>query len=817
MTTQLKFETSTASRKNKMPENETVDKSTYDESNITVLQGLEAVRLRPGMYIGGVDSTALHHLVFEIVDNSVDEALAGYCSEIHVIINSDGSLSVEDDGRGIPVGIHEEEGIPAVELILTRLHSGGKFDNSNYKVSGGLNGVGASVVNALSGKMIAEIHREGFLWKQEYQKGITASSLEQIEESKTTGTHITFWPDKTIFDNVDFNFEILAHRLRELAFLNKGILISIRDNRSERFQEFKYEGGIAAFIEHINENKNVLHESPVYFSGKSEDVEIEVAFQYNDSYTERIYSFVNNINTVDGGTHLTGFKGALTRTLNSYISANKITNDLKENLTGEDVREGMAAVISTRVTNPQFESQKKIKLTNVEIKGKVETLVSEYLGAHLEENPAVAKKIVAKAIDAQRARLAAKKAREITRRKNVLEFSTLPGKLADCQESDPALSELFLVEGDSAGGSAKQGRDRKNQAILPLKGKILNVEKARFDKMLSHEEIKAMITAMGTGIGKEEFDLEKIRYHKIIIMTDADVDGLHILTLILTFFYRQMPEIIENGYLYIAQPPLYKAKKGRSSFYAKNENDLTERLVRSSSETLSLTSEKGTTISGEDLFQTALKIRLYRTHYGRLCFNPNLTLLINLLLKHEIEIDLGGAEHILNCIDNLKNSYPDYKLTVDPEKQGSNVLIQVNDTQIELSLNLLENLSAYDYSQLFQEHMNLKTALGENGLLLTEENEGESHSIQTWSQVLEFMVSFGKKGMYIQRYKGLGEMNPEQLWETTLDPTIRTLKKVKVEDIVESDGIFTILMGDNVEPRRNFIVENALRVKNLDV
>ena len=520
---------------------------------------------------------------------------------------------------------------------------------------------------------------------------------------------------------------------------------------------------------------------------------------------------------MDGGTHLTGFKGALTRTLNSYISANKIANDLKENLTGEDVREGMAAVISTRVMNPQFESQKKIKLTNVEIKGKVETLVSEHLGAHLEENPAVAKRIVAKAIDAQRARLAAKKAREITRRKNVLEFSTLPGKLADCQESDPALSELFLVEGDSAGGSAKQGRDRKNQAILPLKGKILNVEKARFDKMLSHEEIKSMITAMGTGIGREEFNLEKIRYHKIIIMTDADVDGLHILTLILTFFYRQMPEIIENGYLYIAQPPLFRAKKGRSSFYVKNENELTERLMRSSSETLSLTSEKGTTISGEDLFQTALKIRLYRTHYDRLCFNSNLTLLINLLLKHEIEIDLGGSEHILNCIDNLKNSYPDYKRTVDPEKQGSNVQIQVNETQIELSLNLLENLSAYDYSQLFQEHLNLKTALGENGVVLTEENEGESHSIQTWSQVVDFMVSFGKKGMYIQRYKGLGEMNPEQLWETTLDPEIRTLKKVKVEDIVESDGIFTILMGDNVEPRRNFIVENALRVKNLDV
>jgi len=801
-----------------MPEIESVVNSDYDESNITVLQGLEAVRLRPGMYIGGVDSAALHHLVFEVVDNSVDEALAGFCTEIHAIINSDGSLSVEDNGRGIPVGIHEEEGIPAVELILTRLHAGGKFDNSNYKVSGGLNGVGASVVNALSGKMIAEIHREGYLWKQEYQQGITVTPpLEKVEESKKTGTQITFWPDETIFDSVEFNFEILAHRLRELAFLNRGILISIRDNRTERFQEFRYEGGIAAFIKHINENKSVLHESPVYFSGKSDDVEIEVAFQYNDSYTERIYSFVNNINTVEGGTHLTGFKGALTRTLNSYMSANKITNDSKENLSGEDVREGMAAVISARVMNPQFESQKKIKLTNVEIKGKVETLVSEYLGAYLEENPAVAKKIVTKGIDAQRARIAAKKARELTRRKNVLEFSTLPGKLADCQESDPALSELFLVEGDSAGGSAKQGRDRKNQAILPLKGKILNVEKARFDKMLGNEEIKTMITAMGTGIGNEEFDLEKIRYHKIIIMTDADVDGSHILTLILTFFYRQMPEIIENGYLYIAQPPLYRAKKGRSSFYVRDDNELTERLVRASSESLVLSTDNGKTLSGEELFQAALKIRLYKTHYDRLCFNQNLTLLVDLLLKHEIEIDLGGAEHILKCVDGLKENYTDYKLTVDPEKQGNNVLIEVNEQQIELSLNLLENMSAYDFSQLFQERLKLIENLGENGVVLTEEKEGESHSFQTWKEVLDFMISFGKKGMYIQRYKGLGEMNPEQLWETTLDPDVRTLKKVKVEDLVESDGIFTILMGDQVEPRRNFIEENALRVKNLDV
>ena len=800
-----------------MQENQSVEVTDYDESNITVLQGLEAVRLRPGMYIGGVDNTALHHLVFEVVDNSVDEALAGFCTEIHVIINSDGSISVEDNGRGIPVGIHEEEGIPAVELILTRLHAGGKFDNSNYKVSGGLNGVGASVVNALSNRMIAEIHREGFLWKQEYRKGNTASTLQQIEDSRKTGTNITFWPDDTIFDHVEFNYEILAHRLRELAFLNRGIMISIRDNRSERFQEFKYDGGIASFIRHINENKNVLHEDPVYFSGKSEDVKIEVAFQYNDSYTERIYSFVNTINTIDGGTHLTGFKGALTRTLNNYMTSNNIANDSKENFSGEDVREGMAAVISARVTEPQFESQKKIKLTNVEIKGKVETLVSEYLGAYLEENPSVSKKIVAKAIDAQRARLAAKKARELTRRKNVLEFSTLPGKLADCQESDPSLSELFLVEGDSAGGSAKQGRDRKNQAILPLKGKILNVEKARFDKMLTNEEIKTMITAMGTGIGKEEFNLEKIRYHKIIIMTDADVDGSHILTLILTFFYRQMPEIIENGYLYIAQPPLYRAKKGRSSFFVRDENELTERLVRSSSEILILKPENGTAISGEELFQIALQIRLYRTHYDRLCYNPNLTMLINLLLKHQIEIDLGGAEHIINCISGLKNIYHDYKLTVDPEKQGSNVFIEVNGQQIELSLNLLENLSAYDYSQMFEEHLRLKAALGEKGMVLTEEKEGESNFFQSWFEVLDFMINFGKKGMYIQRYKGLGEMNPEQLWETTLNPEVRALKKVTIEDIVESDGIFTILMGDHVEPRRNFIEENALRVKNLDV
>ena len=788
----------------------------YDESNITVLQGLEAVRLRPGMYIGGVDTAALHHLVFEVVDNSVDEALAGFCSEIHVVVNSDGSLSVEDNGRGIPVGIHEEEGIPALELILTRLHAGGKFDNSNYKVSGGLNGVGASVVNALSYKMIAEVHREGFLWKQEYKQGVTNTPLEQMEESRKTGTNITFWPDKSIFDHIEFNFEILAHRLRELAFLNSGILISIKDNRTDRYQEFKYEGGLSSFITHINENKTVLHELPVCFSGKSEDIEIEVALQYNDTYTERVYSFVNNINTIEGGTHLTGFKGALTRTLNNYMISNKIVNDTKENLTGEDVREGIAAVISARVINPQFESQKKIKLTNVEIKGKVETLVSEYLGSYLEENPSVAKKIISKSIDAQRARVAAKKARELTRRKNVLEFSTLPGKLADCQESDPSLSELFLVEGDSAGGSAKQGRDRKNQAILPLKGKILNVEKARFDKMLSNEEIKTMVTAMGTGIGREEFNLEKIRYHKIIIMTDADVDGSHILTLILTFFYRQMPEIIESGYLYIAQPPLYRGKKGKSSFYVRDENELTERLIHSACEKLSLNLNNGSKINGEDLFRIATKIGLFKTHYNRLCQNKELAKLVDLFLENKIELGLGGTEQILKCIGSLETIYPDYKLLIDSEEEARNLTIEINKQKIEISLNLLENFSILDYSQLFKEHSDLEESLGLEKVSLYE-SEDEKHSFKTWTEALDYIVSFGKKGMYIQRYKGLGEMNPEQLWETTLDPDSRTLKKVKVEDLVESDGLFTILMGDHVEPRRNFIEENALRVKNLDV
>ena len=787
----------------------------YDESNITVLEGLEAVRLRPGMYIGGVDSAALHHLVFEIVDNSVDEALAGYCNEVRVSIGKDNSITVEDNGRGIPVGTHEDEGVSALELIMTRLHAGGKFDSSNYKVSGGLNGVGASVVNALSSRCIVEVERDGFKWQQNYQEGKPDGDLKQLNPSQNNGTRTIFWADTTIFDEIDFHFEILSQRLRELAFLNHGLKIILHDDRTDKTQEFHYEGGLATFIEHLNQNKTVLHEHPVSFQGESEGIEMEVAFQYNDTYNERIYSFVNNINTAEGGSHLTGFKGALTRTLNNYMVINKISNDNDENLTGEDVREGMAAVISVRVIDPQFESQKKIKLTNVEVKGKVESLVNEHLNNFLEENPTVAKKIIAKSLDAQRARIAARKARELTRRKNVLEVSSLPGKLADCQESDPALSEIFLVEGDSAGGSAKQGRDRKNQAILPLKGKILNVEKARFDKMLSNDEIRTLITALGTGIGREDFDITKTRYHKIIVMTDADVDGSHILTLILTFFYRQMPEIIENGYLYIAQPPLYKIKKGREEHYLRDDKEMSETLIRMGSKKLKLNGTIRELVEDE-LFGTVMDIKKYRDLFDRMSSNLQLYRLIQLMVQHEVELEHAGAEHILEKLQPLVQQIPEFFIERDSETGKIKILLK--DEELEFSWNQLENLSLNDYVMLLQVHRNLIQILGDQGSWHLEEPDKDiSHTCKSWYEVQEYVTNYGKNGIYLQRYKGLGEMNPDQLWETTLDPETRTLKQVTIEDLVESDGMFTVLMGDHVEPRRNFIEENALRVKNLDI
>ncbi|MBF0279095.1 MAG: DNA topoisomerase (ATP-hydrolyzing) subunit B [SAR324 cluster bacterium] len=800
-----------------MSEQDVINNEEYNEGDITVLKGLEAVRLRPGMYIGGIDSSALHHLVFEVVDNSIDETLAGYCSEIDVVIHHDNSITVHDNGRGIPVGIHEEEGIPALELIMTRLHAGGKFDNSNYKVSGGLNGVGASVVNALSSRLIVEVEREGFLWKQEYAKGKAVTGLQQIEPSQKTGTKTTFWPDTTIFDDeIEFHFEILTQRLRELAFLNRGIKISIRDERTDKFHNFKYEGGVSSFVEHINKNKTLLHEPPVYISAESDGLIVEVAFQYNDTYNERIFCFVNNINTLEGGTHLSGFKTAFTRTLNNYAINHKITNDLKENFSGEDIREGIAAIISVKVTNPQFESQKKIKLTNVEVKGKVDTLVSEHLSNFLEENPVVAKKIVNKAIEAQRARIAAKKARELTRRKSALEFSALPGKLADCQEKDPALSELFLVEGDSAGGSAKMGRERKNQAILPLKGKILNVEKARFDKMLNSDEIKTIITALGTGIGAEDFNIEKLRYYKIVVMTDADVDGSHILTLILTFFYRQMPSLIERGHIYIAQPPLYKVKQGKTEIYVRDEQQMSERLMELSSKKLKLQVEGSDVLAGEELHRFSKRLHRYCENYDRFGFSSALIKIIDLFLENETTIELEGASHILDQVKKLKDGDDDFVLKIDEENEGENIYLRLNGEVLTLSTTILDNIDIYDYQQLLDQFLKIRKILKSDNLYV-EDDSAQRHVFSNWHELKDFLLNSGKKGIYIQRYKGLGEMNPDQLWETTLDPEFRTLKRVSIEDAVDADAMFTVLMGDHVEPRRRFIEENALKVKNLDV
>ena len=796
---------------------EEVAATNYNESNITVLKGLEGVRLRPGMYIGGKDAAALHHLVFEIVDNSVDEALVGYCTEISVDLNHDNSVTVHDNGRGIPVGLHEDEGVSALEVIMTRLHAGGKFDNSNYKISGGLNGVGASVVNALSNHMVVEVEREGFLWRQEYRKGKTATPINQIRSSQGTGTRTRFWPDDTIFDEVEFTFELLAQRLRELAFLNRGIQISIHDHRTDRRQEFYYEGGIVSFVEHLGQNKTVLHEPPVSIAGGTEGLEVEVAFQYNDSYSDQIFAFVNNINTIEGGTHLTGFRTALTRTLNNYMVTNGSANDLKENLSGEDVREGLIAVISVRIINPQFESQKKIKLTNTEVRGKMESMVSDRLSAFLEENPAVAKRIVAKAVEAQHARLAARKARDLTRRKNALEISALPGKLADCQESDPALSELFLVEGDSAGGSAKQGRERRNQAILPLRGKILNVEKARKDKMLSNNEITTIITALGSGFD-ESFDIEKLRYHKIIVMADADVDGSHILTLILTFFYRQMPSIIEHGHLYIAQPPLYKAKRGKEEFYVRDEHSLNERLLGLAQTKVQLITADGQVYSGIELQELSDILRQYTELRNRVGLNPELDQFLGMMLGSGIELEeTDGVEGILRKLEGLRAQHPELLIEVDAERSGGLLRVVSGELVLELSLSLLRNLHVSDYERLRELYRFLDERLGQAPVQVEELQTGERTEFQEWRQIKGFLLEFGKKGIYIQRYKGLGEMNPDQLWETTLDPEHRTLKQVRIEDLVETDGMFTVLMGDHVEPRRRFIEENALRVKNLDV
>ena len=802
-------------------------KTEYGADSITVLEGRDAVRKRPAMYIGSTGDIGLHHLVYEVVDNSVDEALAGYCDTINVAIHMDNSVTVIDNGRGIPTGIHKEEGRSAAEVVMTILHAGGKFDTNSYKVSGGLHGVGVSCVNFLSEWLQLEIWRDGKTHEQEYRAGIPVAPLKQTGKTNKRGTKITFKPDTTIFDTDFYSFEKLSERLREKAFLNKGIRIFIKDEREEeeKSHEFYYKGGISEFVKHLNKNKSPVHDEPLYFELINDDLSIDVAMQYNDSYDEKVFSFANNINTVDGGTHLSGFRSAITRTINSYAQSSGLTKNFKTSLSGDDVREGLVAVISVKLPQPQFEGQTKGKL-NSDVKGAVESFLNEKLGEFFEQNPNIAKKIVGKAVDAARAREAARKAREIVR-KSAMGSSTLPGKLADCQEKDPALSELYLVEGDSAGGSAKQGRDRKNQAVLPLKGKILNVEKARFDKMLGHGEIKALITAMGTGIGKDDFDIEKLRYHKLIVMTDADVDGSHIRTLLLTFFYRQMPELVENGHIYIAQPPLFKVKKGRKEEYIKDETSMLRYMMKQATQDIELKSiANGKVYEGRELSKLLEQVTEYGRYFARFARRLNNDeKLLNVILEA-----FSGKDGILtNQKMKLRQIFEQEDLIAEIEGKIAAAGYKtelMNDeehglAEVEITFSngqtLLFDWNMASYVE-FQKAVELKGKLEAEfpAPFIFGEN-GKSEEIASRQDLLEKVLAAAKKDLTIQRYKGLGEMNPEQLWETTMNPEGRTLLQVRIEDAIETDAIFTILMGDQVEPRRKFIEDNALDVKNLDV
>ena len=800
-------------------------KTEYGADSITVLEGRDAVRKRPAMYIGSTGDIGLHHLVYEVVDNSVDEALAGFCDTIEVAIHMDDSITVIDNGRGIPTDIHKQEGRSAAEVVMTVLHAGGKFDSNSYKVSGGLHGVGVSCVNFLSEWLKLEIWRDGKTHEMEFQVGIPVSPLKETGTTTKRGTKITFKPDGDIFETTVYSFDKLSERLREKAFLNKGIRIFIKDEREEgdRSHEFYYKGGIAEFVKHLNKNKSPLHDDPLYFEMISDDLSIEVSMQYNDSYDEKLFSFANNINTVDGGTHLSGFRGALTRTINNYAESSGMMKNAKVALTGDDVREGLVAVISVKIPQPQFEGQTKGKL-NSPVKGPVESFLNEKLGEFFEQNPGVAKKIVGKAVDASRAREAARKAREIVR-KSALGTSTLPGKLADCQEKDPALSEIYIVEGDSAGGSAKQGRDRKNQAVLPLKGKILNVEKARFDKMLGHGEIKALITALGTGIGKDDFDVSKLRYHKICLMTDADVDGSHIRTLLLTFFYRQMPALLENGYVYIAQPPLYKVKRGKKEEYIKDEKSMFRYLMRMGTNDVQIQAN-GRTIEGRELAKALEQTTEFKNYSERLARRVlNDAKLVEILLeafagkdgvitKSNLKLrKVFGEQELMAGIEGkLAAVGYNTELSHDDEHGLWEVVITYPNGQ---TVHVDWNLASYVE---FQKSVELMRGLVNDlpGPFIVGEN-GKSDSIDSRLELLERVTNMAKKDLTIQRYKGLGEMNPEQLWETTMDPEKRTMLQVRIEDAIETDGIFTVLMGDQVEPRRKFIEDNALDVKNLDV
>lgn len=797
----------------------------YDSSSIKVLEGLEAVRKRPAMYIGSTREVGLHHLVYEVVDNSVDEALAGHCSEINVTIHIDDSITVVDNGRGIPVDMHKEEGVSAAEVVLTKLHAGGKFDSNSYKVSGGLHGVGVSCVNALSERLELEIWRDNFTWQQEYARGVPKKPLEKTGKAgRKTGTKITFKPDSTIMEATKYNFDTLAQRLRELAFLNKGLRITLTDEREEpeKQAEFLYKGGIAEFIKYLNRGKSVLHEQPIYMEGEkpgpSGTVGMEIALQYNDGYAETLFSFANNINTIDGGTHLSGFRSALTRTINFYGQQAGLFKDVKDNLSGDDVREGLTAVVSVKVPQPQFEGQTKGRL-NSDIAGQVQQLVNDKLGEYFDKNPSVMRKIVSKAIEAARAREAARKARDLTRRKGVLDSGGLPGKLADCQERDPERCELFLVEGESAGGTAKQGRDRRFQAILPLKGKILNVEKARYDKMLGHDEIRALITAMGTGIGKDDFDPAKLRYHKIIIMTDADVDGSHIRTLLLTFFFRHMKDLIERGNVFIAQPPLYKIKRGKSEKYIKNESEFTREIMRRATENISIrygSNGNSGEVSGGELRAFLMNLdeldQMFQKLERRLRDARVVEVLSNAELKIDSRADFSDAANVKILVDALKKAGLTAEIRPDEEHSAFSAVFH-DSTNAERHIGV-ELSHQPEYRRL----RSLAQRTGElNKPPFVVARSEHSDKVGTWRELLTHVKNEGKRDASVQRYKGLGEMNAEQLADTTMNPEKRTLLSVRLEDLVATDQIFTTLMGEDVENRRRFIEENALDVKNLDV
>jgi DNA gyrase subunit B len=823
------------------------DGSDYGADKIKVLEGLEAVRKRPAMYIGSTGAPGLHHLVYEIVDNSIDEALAGYCDQVNVTIHIDNSITVVDNGRGIPTDLHES-GKSAAEVVLTVLHAGGKFDNNSYKVSGGLHGVGVSVVNALSERLELEIWRNGQVFQQIYERGTPTGDLEATGTTTKRGTKVTFRPDSQVFETTEYSFDTLAQRLRELAFLNGGIVITIDDERDGKSHRFQYDGGIVSFVQHLNKNKAVANDKPIFMKGEREGIDAEIALQWNDSYSELVFSFANNINTHEGGTHLSGFRAALTRTINSYAAKSSLAKDLKDaSISGDDIREGLTAVISVKIPHPQFEGQTKTKLGNTEVKGIVEAIVNDKLGQFLEENPAVAKRIISKAVEAARAREAARKARDLVRRKGALDGSSLPGKLADCQERDPAQSEIYIVEGESAGGSAKQGRDRRFQAILPIKGKILNVEKARFDKMLGSDEIKTMIAALGCGIGTEDFDIGRLRYHRVIIMTDADVDGSHIRTLLLTFFYRQMPKLIDGGHIFIAQPPLFRAKRGRSETYIKDERELENFLMHRAVESRTVKLADGSDVFGDVLERQLLGMIAYRKLLQVATRRGSPAEIVTALLQMDARDKTFFETRDKLDVLAARMTTPVRNVEVTRDTEHNTFALTVEDRSLgyprhfEFGVGFVTSGEYRTLAAAYREIQEITFPVvvkamgaaaepaeeapedGENAEAPAEpqaprvaRREADA-TLSNVDEFVEFFLAAGKKGVAINRYKGLGEMNPDTLWNTTMNPEGRTLLEVRAEDHAEADQMFTTLMGDQVEPRRKFIEDNALDVRNLDV